>query len=73
MENKFSAGMLVKMSKITDLISKLEGLCNEDIGEGDKDRSSKSETQTLTLVYLSLEFAMFNFLFQGHVCNPFYI
>ncbi|CAK9084674.1 unnamed protein product [Durusdinium trenchii] len=40
-ENKFSAGMLVKMSKITDLISKLEGLCNEDIGEGDKDRSSK--------------------------------
>jgi hypothetical protein len=47
---KFSNGLLAKMSKITDLISKLEGL--EGISSDDKGRANKSEPHFLQLLNL---------------------
>ncbi len=54
MEERFSTGMLSKMSKITDLISKLDGL--DGISPEDKQRSKKSETQILFLIKYVLWF-----------------
>ena len=45
-ETKFSNGLLAKMSKITDLISKLEGL--EGVSADDKGRVSKSGPQSFS-------------------------